>query len=254
MDTSKFVTFTENLAEKSGELIRSYYANPDLEVISKQDDSPVTAADRKAEEIMREMIHKSFPEHGIIGEEFGEENPEAEFTWVLDPIDGTISFARGCPLFGTLICLLHKGKPVVGAIHQPVIGQLCLGTPEGTTLNGRPVRIRKPADLSECTLLTTDLKNIKKYQNVKNFEELIQKTKTFRTWGDCYGYLMLASGWADIMMDPVLKKWDLMALIPVIQGAGGKITTWQGNDAVTGDSCVAAHPDIHDKVIRILNQ
>ena len=135
--------FVEKLAAASGEVIRPYFAAPDLDVEFKGDRSPVTQADREAEAVMRELIGQHYPQHGIVGEEFGTENDGAEFVWVLDPIDGTISFASGCPLFGTLIGLLHEGKPMLGAIHQPVLEQLCVGDNASATLNERAVRMRR---------------------------------------------------------------------------------------------------------------
>lgn len=241
------------LAVKSAEVIRPYFANPDLEVERKADLSPVTQADREGEAVMRDLIHRAYPQHGILGEEFGPENTSAEFVWVLDPIDGTISFARGCPLFGTLIGLLHASVPILGSIHQPVLQQLCMGHAGETTLNGRPVRLREVTQLEDATLLTTDIKAIAKYQNQAGFDRLLAHTRLFRTWGDCYGYLLLAAGGADIMLDPIMNPWDILPLIPVIQGANGVITTWMGTDAATGNSCVAANKTLHARVIDLLH-
>ena len=253
MPKSEFTNFIKALSQRSAEIIRPWYFNPDLQIDTKSDDSPVTIADRRAEELMREMIGKAYPHHGIIGEEFGSQNEDAEFVWVLDPIDGTKSFAAGCPLFGTLICLLKEGQPMLGAIHLPVLSQLCIGDGQQTTLNNQPVKMRQTAKLSEAILLTTDLLNIEKNQTYDDFDRLMRRTKLMRTWGDCYGYVLLASGWADIMLDPIMNPWDLLALIPVIRGAGGKITDWQGNDAANGNSIVAANAFLHAKVVKILN-
>jgi myo-inositol-1(or 4)-monophosphatase len=253
MHEQEFATFIRTLAEASGDVIRPYFANADLEVELKGDQSPVTRADRDGEAVMRELIHQAYPQHGILGEEFGPENTSAEFVWVLDPIDGTISFARGCPLFGTLIGLLHNHRPILGAIHQPILKQLCVGDNTVTTLNDRPVQLRQTSTLSDATLLATDIKSIAKYQTQQGFDTLLGQTRLFRTWGDCYGYLLLACGGADIMLDPIMNPWDILPLIPVIQGAKGVITTWSGNDAVSGNSCVAANQSLHPQVIRLLN-
>ena len=245
--------FLEKLAASSGEVIRSYYAAADLDVELKGDRSPVTRADREGEAVMRELIGKHYPQHGVVGEEFGTHNEGAEFVWVLDPIDGTISFASGCPLFGTLIGLLREGEPVLGAIHQPVLGQLCVGDNTTTTLNGRAVRLRPCARLDDAVLLATDLRNIERHQNLERFEVLRRRTGLFRTWGDCYGYLLLAGGGGDVMLDPIMNPWDLLPLIPVIRGAGGVITTWAGENATDGKSCVAANEHLHPQVIKLLN-
>lgn len=249
----EFINFVCKLAAESAEVIKPYFAAFDLEVELKADETPVTAADREAEEVMRQLIRKEFPDHGIIGEEFGDENENAEFVWVLDPIDGTKSFTSGCPLFGTLICLLHEEQPVLGAINQPILDQLCIGDNEQTTVNGQPVWAPKTDTLSEAILLTTDILNVDKYQNKVGFETLLQQVKLFRTWGDCYGYLLLASGGADIMLDPIVNRWDVLPVIPVVRGAGGVITAWDGGDVVQADSCVAATQNLHPYVLEILN-
>ena len=245
--------FLLELAAASGDFIRPFFASPDLAVEIKSDQTPVTAADRGAEELMRRMIRARYPSHGILGEEFGPERTEAEFVWVLDPVDGTRAFAAGCPLFGTLIALLHHGQPVLGAIHQPILNQLLVGDGARATLNGRPLRIRGAARLEEATLLCSDVLSPAQYQNGPAFDALGRRVKLLRTWGDCYGYLLLTTGGADIMCDPIMNPWDIAALIPVIRGAGGVITDWQGRDPVNASSIVAAAPVLHAQVIAALN-
>ena len=202
---------------------------------------------------MREMIRKMYPDHGILGEEFGSENVTAEFVWTLDPIDGTISFARGCPLFGTLIGLLHFNRPILGAIYNPIYEQLCIGNNSETALNGRVVHLRKVQHLSDAVLLTTDMARLIEYQGEKNIRRLLSRTSLFRTWGDCYGYLLVASGGGDIMLDTMMYPWDILPLIPIIKGADGVITTWTGKDAAHGNSCVVANRTLHSQVLEILN-
>ena len=252
MRLKEFTDFIYTLAEKSGEVIRPYFGKADLAVELKGDQTLVTQADRQAEAVMRDLIRKRYPQHGILGEEFGLENLSAEFVWSLDPIDGTLSFARGCPLFGTLIGLLNGGAPILGAINHPVLNQLCIGNNTETTINGRTVRLREVHHLSEAMLLTTDLASVDNHRR-KGFEELLRRIRLYRTWGDCYGYLLVASGGADIMLDPMMNPWDILPLIPVIQGANGVITTWSGTDASQGNSCVAANKTLHPQVLQILN-
>ena len=252
MDLTPYRSFIAELAHQRGDFIRPYFGNPDLVVETKSDATPVTLADRGAEQLMRRLIHAKFPTHGVIGEEFGSEHPDAEFTWVLDPIDGTKSFAAACPLFGTLIALLHQGQPVLGAIHQPILGQLMVGDGTATTLNGRAVRVRPMARIEDATILTTNVHSPERHQNGPAFEALARRAKLFRTWGDCYGYLLVAAGWADVMCDPIMNPWDIAALIPVIRGAGGVITDWQGQDPVNAQSMVAAGPGLHSQVIAAL--
>lgn len=244
--------FLKILADESGKIIRSYFRSV-IDIENKSDFSPVTIADKKAEEKIRELIIKEFPDHGIIGEEFGDYKMDSEYIWVIDPIDGTKSFISGALSFGTLIALLKNGKPIIGVINHPILNEFLIGDNENCFLNDKKVKVKKCSQLSEATLLTTDHLNVIKYQNKYGFEKLINQVKLYRNWGDCYGYYLLATGFADIMIDPIMSVWDSMALIPIIKGAGGTITDYQGNDAVKGNSIVAAVPELHSMVINILN-
>lgn len=251
-EVNELKNFCEHLANESGKIIRQYFRT-NVDVETKDDESPVTIADKKTEEVMRDLIEKEFPEHGILGEEFGKTNPDAEYQWILDPIDGTKSFITGAVTFGTLIALLKNEKPILGVINQPILNEFLLGDNETAELNHRPVKVRECNDLSKATLLTTDHFMIDEFQNLRNFEKLAKKVKLYRQWGDCYGYYLIATGFADIMIDPIMSVWDTMALIPIINGAGGVITDYQGNDPVKGDSTVASCKQLHKKVIEELN-
>lgn len=253
MNIKDLTPFLELMSRESSDIIKKHFRTF-INVESKSDSSPVTIADKLSEEKMRELINREFPSHGIVGEEFGNENPDAEYVWVLDPIDGTKSFISGALSFGTLIALLKNGKPIIGVINHPILDEFLVGDNVSTFLNGNKVQIRKCNSISEATLLTTDHLNIQKYQNKNGFENLIQKTKLYRNWGDCYGYYLLATGFADIMIDPIMSVWDSMALIPIINGAGGMITDYQGNDPVIGNSIVASNKVIHSEVIKLLNE
>ena len=245
--------FLKELVQASGDLIRPYFLNHSLHIERKGDLSPVTEADKGAEQLMRDMIMKRFPSHGILGEEFGTHQGDADFVWVLDPIDGTISFTNGCPLFVTLIGLLYEGKPILGCIHQPVLQQTVIGDNQTCTYNDMPCRVKDGRKLSQATVLTSDLSNIAKYQPASSFTHLQSVAQVTRTWGDGYGYLLVATGWADVMIDPIMNPWDFLPLIPVIQGAGGVITDWKGKDAAKGDSCIAANMHIHSQVMASLS-
>jgi histidinol phosphatase-like enzyme (inositol monophosphatase family) len=253
VDLTPYRSFMTELAEKSGEFIRPFFGSADLVVETKSDATPVTLADRGAEELMRKLIKAKFPTHGVIGEELGSDRPDAEFVWVLDPIDGTKSFIRGVPLWGTLIALLHRSQPVLGVIHQPILKQLMIGDGTSTTLNGRAVRVRSTVRIEDATFLTSDPFNPVKYQNGDAFHALIRRVKLVRTWGDCYGYLLVAAGLAEVMCDPVMNPWDIAALVPVIRGAGGVITDWKGGAPYPAKSTVAATPALHAAVIKALN-
>lgn len=253
MDLSPYRTFIVELARASGDFILPLYRQSGVAVETKADASPVTLADRGAEELMRKRIAAAFPHHGIVGEEFGAERGDAEFVWVLDPIDGTKAFITGVPLWGTLIALLHRGQPVLGCIHQPVLRQLMLGDNQETTLNGTPVRCRATRHVAEATLLTSDPLNPAKFQPGSHYDALQSRARLVRTWGDCYGYLLVASGWADICVDPIMNPWDIAALVPVIRGAGGAITDWHGGAPYPAQSTIAsATPELHAEVLATL--
>lgn len=252
MNYNEFKSFAKLLSDESGNVIKSYFRKP-ITTETKQDDSPVTIADKKAEEVMRKLILKEFPDHGIVGEEFGVTNETAEYKWVLDPIDGTKSFICGTVTFGTLIALLKNSKPVYGVINQPILNEFLIGNNEKTELNGKVVKVRNCSSLKDAVLLTTDHLSIEEYHTKTGFEQLVRKIKLYRNWGDCYGYYLLATGFADIMIDPIMSDWDKMALMPIINGAGGVITDYYGKDPLEGESIVSASRGIHREVISILS-
>ena len=251
-DYYEFQKFAKHLSGISGEVIKKYFRSK-ISVDQKQDNSPVTIADKKAEELLREAILKAYPDHGIIGEEFDEHEGKSEYTWVLDPIDGTKSFICGTVNFGTLIALLTNGEPILGVFNQPILNEFLLGDNETAFLNEKVVSVRNCGKLSDAVLLTTDHLNVEKYQDAKKFESLSHKVKFYRGWGDCYGYYLLSTGFADIMIDPIMSFWDIAAIVPIVKGAGGIITDYHGNDPLKGNSIVAASPQIHSNVMRELN-
>ncbi len=251
-ELKEFKDFSRILSVESGKVIKKYFRTS-LNIESKADNSPVTIADKKSEEIMRELITKYFPDHGILGEEFGEQNKNAEYKWILDPIDGTKSFIHGMITFGTLIALTRNGNPILGVVNQPVTGELLIGDNNKANLNGELVNVSENNSLDSALLLTTDYLNVEKSQDIEKFSRLMHKVKLMRTWGNCYGYYLVATGKADIMIDPIMSIWDSAALIPIIRGAGGIITDYQGNDPMNGDSIVAASKNLHSTVIDILN-
>lgn len=229
------------------------YFRKGLDVIRKQDDSPVTIADREAEQIIRREIAARYPDHGIIGEEFGITNPDARVKWILDPIDGTISFIHGIPLYTTLIGVLVDDKPVAGVIYAPAMDEMCEGSAVlGTRLNGKAVKARTCSTLAEATLLTTDRRNIRKHGFESAIHEMMKVVRVDRTWGDAYGHMMVATGRADIMFDPILNIWDAAALMPVLQGAGGHFVDVYGNaDIYTGNG-ISVVEGLRETVLEII--
>jgi histidinol phosphatase-like enzyme (inositol monophosphatase family) len=248
-----FMKFISRLTRASGRIIATYFRG-DFTVESKADATPVTIADRRAEEIIRDLVGREFPDHGLVGEEFGATNPEAEYVWIIDPIDGTKSFVAGVPLFGTLIGLLRRGEPLFGVIANPVLDFTLCGDNSRTMLNGAPVACRPCRSLSEAVLSTTSPLTASRHAQGRNFHRLTEQVKLYRAWGDCFGYYLLATGRIDIMLDPDMKSWDSLPLIPVIRGAGGRVSTWPGGNPVEDPtSLIASGPDLHDQVIGLLN-
>lgn len=246
-------TFAGTLADEARRIVKAYHALDYTETEMKPDGSPVTVADKECERRLREMIHAAYPSHGIIGEEFGNENTDAEFVWSLDPIDGTKSFVSRVPLYGILFGLLHEGKPCLGIIDQPITRERIIGDGNATEYNGCRVRVSETSSVDKALLLTTDLIDCETKHPNEDWNALLHRARLFRTWGDCYAYMMIATGRADIMADPELSPWDLYPLIPILEGAGAKVTDWNGNAALGAKSVLAANPRLHEEALVILN-
>ena len=251
-EQTEWFGFLRRLSDISAAAIKPYFRS-DYQVEYKSDHSPVTIADRSAETAMREAIMREYPEHGILGEEFDDHLPDAQYQWVLDPIDGTKAFVAGSYLFGTLIALMKDGHPIAGVINNPILDDYLVGDGANAWLNGEPVHVRDCTSVDDATLLNTDHWDVGNHQNGVAFEALSKRVKRYNNWGDCHGYYLVATGGADIMTDPIMNPWDMMALIPIITGAGGRITNWQGEDALLGSGIVATAGPIHEEVIRLLN-
>jgi inositol-phosphate phosphatase/L-galactose 1-phosphate phosphatase/histidinol-phosphatase len=199
-----------------------------LAVEDKSDLSPVTIADREAEAAMRRLIAARFPDHGIIGEEFGREREDAEFVWVLDPIDGTKSFISGVPLFGTLIALARDGRPILGIIDQPISRERWIGAAGRPTLfNGAPIRVRPCPSLASATLFATS-PDMFGSSDIAAFSRVATAAKLVRFGADCYAYGLLAHGFIDLVVEAGLKPYDFSAILPVVEGAGGVASDWRG--------------------------
>lgn len=224
---SEYIELANRMADVAGAVVLSYFRKK-VDVEDKKDSSPVTIADRQSEAIMRELIAQHAPDHGILGEEYGPENIDAEWVWVLDPIDGTKAFITGKPSFGILIALLHFGKPVLGVIDQPVTAERWVGASgRPTTLNGERVLCRPCDDLGKAALYATT-PDMFHDADIASWERLKKAIKLTRYGADCYAAGLLASGFVDLMVEASLQPYDYLALVPVIEGAGGVITDWQG--------------------------
>jgi myo-inositol-1(or 4)-monophosphatase len=237
--------FVDKLATVSGEIILPYFRT----LLSIEDKShgtafdPVTVADRAAEQAMRALIRTNFPDHGIIGEEFGAENPDAEYVWFLDPIDGTKSFISGMPAWGTLIALTHKQAPVLGLMHQPFVRERFSGDSAAAQYRGpageRSLMVRPCHALADAVLYTTSPRLMKPPDRAR-FSKVEEMVRLSRYGGDCYAYCMLAAGHLDLVIETELKPHDVIPLMPIIAGAGGIMTTWDGGPASAGGRIIAA--------------
>lgn len=221
----------------------------------KEDYSPVTNADREAESIIRKKIKENFPEHGIIGEEFGRENEDSDIVWVLDPIDGTQSFIHGVPFYTTLIGILVNNKPEVGVIYAPALDEIIsAATGLGCLYNGESAGVRPCNSLKEATFLTTEVTTFAEHGFEKPLQELLNSTRIHRTWGDAYGHMMVAIGRADVMIDPILSIWDAAALLPVIQEAGGSFTDVYGNESIETGNAISTNKDLAPQILSIFEK
>ena len=250
----EFVSFANTLADKSAKIIMQYFRRQ-LNIETKEDNTPVTIADKNCEEKIRELINKTYPSHGIVGEEYEDIKLDSEFIWVIDPIDGTQSFIAGHKDFGTLIALLKNKKPILGIINCPAHQERWIGIDnQPTTLNGNVVTTSNIQKIKDGYAFTSGL-YFEDDKFKKGFDKIIQRAKYYRFGGDCYMYGMLASGLIDVVIEDTLKIYDYMALIPVIEGAGG-IVSDKNNRAITlesdGSVVATANITLHKEVAEIL--
>jgi histidinol-phosphatase len=229
------------------------YFGADVTVETKADNTPVTIADREAEIAIRARIKSAFPHHSIVGEEGGLEDGVPEFKWIIDPIDGTKSFIRGVPLYGVLIGLEIEGKASVGAVYLPATDEmLYAATGHGAFLNGRPAKVSQTKRLEDATLLTTSVESARRKSAA--YDELAARVQLVRGWGDCYGYVMVATGRADIMLDAGMNVWDCAPMLPILEEAGGRFTDWAGNATIYGRDAFGTNGALHDDVLEILRR
>ena len=258
MTAIDFSAFVDQLATVSGEAILPFFRTS-LGVEDKGSAAgfdPVTAADRAAENAIRALIKRSFPEHGIVGEEYGNENTDAEYVWVIDPIDGTKSFITGMPAWGSLIALTRHGAPVFGMMHQPFIGERFAGDGGAAHYRGpageRTLHVRPCTSLTDAIMFTTSPRLMNEADRAA-FGRVESAVKLSRYGGDCYAYCMLAAGHVDLVIEAGLKPHDIVALIPIVQGAGGFLTNWEGGSAVNGGRVIAAGDKrVHEAAMKLL--
>jgi histidinol-phosphatase len=257
---SQRLTLACDVARAAGQHTLKYFQRDDLRVDLKQDATPVTIADREAEQLIRQQITNLFPNDGILGEELEEKHGESGWRWIIDPIDGTKSFIHGVPLYAVLIGVDFQEQSRIGVIHLPALGQTvyaAIGQGAWQDRAGQTrqqIYVSKKNPLSDGLFLTSGISGFHKRGVWPAFERLTKTAKITRTWGDAYGYMLVATGQAEAMVDPQMSIWDAAALLPILQEAGGTFTDWQGRPTITGGEGIATNGLVLDEVLKLLKR
>jgi len=252
-DLQSLLDFAAKIAGEAGEITLKYFCSS-FEVETKHDGSEVTIADREAETHLRRRISEQFPEDGILGEEEKEYVGTSGRRWIIDPIDGTYSFVHGVPMFGVLLALLVEDDPVLGVVNLPATRELvCAARGLGCFWNGKAARVSETGSLSEALVLSTDFGTCERYGFGPAAQRLQRHVPARRTWGDCYGYILVATGRAEVMLDPIMNIWDCAPLLPILEEAGGTFTDWKGQRTIAGGNAIATNGKLFAEVMRIVN-
>jgi histidinol-phosphatase len=252
VSTHTFLDFAIDAAWQAGQLTLAHFQTG-VAVEQKSDASPVTIADRGAEQLLRRLIEERFPGHAIVGEEFGQTDRDSSHRWIVDPIDGTRSFIRGVPLYGVLIGLEIEGDMVVGAAHFPGLGEmLAAARGEGCRWNGRPARVSQISHLDQAMVVYTDASGFADHDQTAAWARMQAASHTQRGWGDCYGHCLVATGRAEVMLDSIVNAWDCAALLPIVQEAGGSFTDWNGDATIYSSHAVSTNGRLLDQVIGLI--
>lgn len=248
-DTNKLLDTALDAAFQAGRIVLSYFQTDRLSVEIKSDLSPVTAADRAAEEFLRSFVRRRFPDHGVLGEEFGEMAGSSPYRWIFDPIDGTKSFIHGVPLFGTMIAVEDQRikDSVLGVVHFPALQETVWASKgSGCYWNGRRAHVSGVRNISDAVVLLTDSAHVRGTPYEALLEELEAACRFVRSWGDCYGHALIATGRAEIMLDPHMHLWDVAALKPIVEEAGGRVLDLQGKSSIYTDNLIACNACLAD--------
>jgi myo-inositol-1(or 4)-monophosphatase len=259
-EIKEYTDFLDMLADAAAEITLTMFKKP-LTVLNKGkklqlDYDPVTEADRQSEKAIRRLINQAYPDHNILGEELGPEHSgKSSFTWVIDPIDGTRAYICGIPTWGTLVALNDGKRPILGMLDQPYLKERYIGTPDGSFLNGTRITCRPCTELSQATISTTDPTQFFACgEDLDAFNRVAELARLVRNGYDCYAYAMIAAGFMDVVIESGLEPYDIQALIPIIEGAGGIVTNWAGGSAANGGQVVAsANATLHEQVLGLLN-
>jgi histidinol-phosphatase len=219
-----------------------------VSVETKKDGTPVSRADRESEATIRAILGKAFPDHAVLGEESGEERSGATHRWIVDPVDGTVSFVAGVPLWGVLVGLEIAGDPVVGVMHLPAMDETYVAARgEGCSLNGWPCHVSTTARVEDALVVTTSPRELRR--RAPGYAAFAERAKRERGWSDCYGYGLVASGRADVAMDNQLSPWDLCAVVPIVEEAGGRLTDWRGERTIHAGTAIVSNGLLHDAAL-----
>src|SRR5512138_696973 len=252
-ELQELLQFAIDIARGAGDVTLKYFRRSP-ETDTKADGSFVTVADREAETYLRERILEKFPDDAILGEEEGERVGRSGRRWIIDPIDGTFAFVHGVPFYGVLVAVEDAGELVVGVVNIPALGEMVHAARGlGCFLNDRPVHVSKIARFEDALLLSTDFGACNQYGFGKAAAILQKQAKTSRTWGDCYGHVLVATGRAEVMLDPVMNLWDCAALFPIVKEAGGTFTDWRGDSTAAGGNAISTNGLLFDDVMSVIS-
>ncbi|MHA2144604.1 MAG: inositol monophosphatase family protein [Candidatus Thorarchaeota archaeon] len=247
----EYLAFIVDVASEAGKITMEYFLK-DIEFDIKSDDTPVTIADRLTEEYIRKRIEEEYPSHSILGEEAGETKGDSSFRWIIDPIDGTQSFIRGVPQYTVLIALEHEGVPEVGVIHNPPLKEtVSAAIGIGAFYNGKSCHVSSTSRLEDAWVQVTDFADLSR-RRLEFTQRLLSKAYSCRTWGDAYGYLLVATGRVDVMIDPIMNIWDIAPLQPIITESGGVFTDLDGKQNALGTSSLACNLSLHEEIMSIM--
>jgi histidinol-phosphatase len=243
----KLLDVATDAALSAGKILSRHFRDG-VAADAKADGTPVTIADRESERELRRVLGKAFPSHAVLGEEEGEKAGDADWRWIVDPLDGTKTFVHGVPLFGVLVGLELRGDPVVGVIHMPALDEtFAAARGEGCTRNGWPCHVSTTPRVEDSLVVCTSSRACRRA--APGYAALADRAKHERGWGDCYGYALVASGRADVALDTGIKPWDLCAVMPIVEESGGRMTNWKGERTIRDPDAVATNGLLHEDVL-----
>ena len=253
VEVRPYLDLAVETAYEAGRLTLGYFRTGAARPEFKEDDTPVTVADREAERLIRERIRGRYPGHTVMGEEYGTEGSSDDFRWIVDPIDGTKAFVRGVPFYGVLIGLEIEGVCEVGAAYFPALDEmLCAATGAGCYLNGRRTRVSEKARLADGIVCFTDAKGFEKYGREAEWRRILSSAGEARGWSDAYGHALVATGRAEAMLDPAMNPWDCAPFPPILREAGGYFGDWSGNETIEAGEAISTTRTLLPEVLRLI--